>query len=55
MNTTMDRAQEAFPLAGGRLPLSTEAPSGPDTRPWALRFARTPDATGAVTVPRRRL
>ncbi|MFF0224751.1 putative ATP-grasp-modified RiPP [Streptomyces sp. NPDC004629] len=51
MTTTMDHAREAFPLADGRLPLSTEAPSGPDTRPWVLRFARTPGATGAVTVP----
>ncbi|MEH0419444.1 putative ATP-grasp-modified RiPP [Streptomyces sp. B21-083] len=51
MTTTLDRAREAFPLAAGRLPLSTEAPSGPDTRPWALRFARTPDSTGAVTIP----
>ncbi|MFD8381605.1 putative ATP-grasp-modified RiPP [Streptomyces sp. NPDC059679] len=51
MTTTLDRAREAFPLAADRLPLSTETPSGPDTRPWALRFARTPDSTGAVTIP----
>ncbi|MGW3567007.1 putative ATP-grasp-modified RiPP [Streptomyces sp. NPDC000941] len=51
MTTPVERAREAFPLAGRRLPHSTETPSGPDTRPWALRFARTLDASGAVTVP----
>ena len=51
MTTLLDR--EAFPLtpAGGRTPFSTEAPSGAEIRPWALRFARTPDSTGAVPVP----
>ncbi|WP_445269613.1 putative ATP-grasp-modified RiPP [Streptomyces sp. DSM 41634] len=46
-------ATETFPLApeGGRLPHSSEPPSGPDTRPWALRFARTPDATNTVRLP----
>ncbi|MFD6533124.1 putative ATP-grasp-modified RiPP [Streptomyces sp. NPDC060184] len=45
--------REAFPLTppGGRTPFSAEAPSAPETRPWALRFARTPDSTGAVALP----
>ncbi|MER6562389.1 putative ATP-grasp-modified RiPP [Streptomyces sp. NPDC001027] len=51
MTTTMDRAREAFPLSAGKLPHSAEAPSGPDTRPFALRFARTPDSTGAARIP----
>ncbi|MFF9570669.1 putative ATP-grasp-modified RiPP [Streptomyces sp. NPDC014685] len=51
MTVTLDRAREAFPLSCGRLPFSTERPSGPETRPWVLRFARTPDSTGAVTFP----
>ncbi|MFJ6052289.1 putative ATP-grasp-modified RiPP [Streptomyces sp. NPDC092307] len=44
---------EAFPLApeGGRLPHSSEPPSAPETRPWALRFAQTPDATNATRLP----
>nr|WP_197973248.1 MULTISPECIES: putative ATP-grasp-modified RiPP [Streptomyces] len=47
----MDR--EAFPLTppGGRIPYSAEAPSGQQTRPWVLRFARVPDSTGAVRIP----
>ncbi|WP_240106408.1 putative ATP-grasp-modified RiPP [Streptomyces sp. MUM 203J] len=51
--TTTALSREAFPMAqaGGRVPQSFEVPSGPDTRPWALRFARTPDSTGAVKVP----
>ncbi|MCY0961489.1 putative ATP-grasp-modified RiPP [Streptomyces sp. H27-H5] len=51
MTTAIQR--EAFPLTptGDRVPHSAERPSGPDTRPWALRFARVPDSTGAVTVP----
>ncbi|MDX3298568.1 putative ATP-grasp-modified RiPP [Streptomyces scabiei] len=51
MTTALER--EAFPLTppGGRTPYSAEAPSGPTTRPWALRFARTPDSTGAVRIP----
>ncbi|MER6789864.1 putative ATP-grasp-modified RiPP [Streptomyces sp. NPDC000658] len=48
---TLERAREAFPLSAGKLALSAEVPSGPDTRPWALRFARTPDSTGAVRIP----
>ncbi|WP_330455344.1 MULTISPECIES: putative ATP-grasp-modified RiPP [unclassified Streptomyces] len=50
MTTAPER--EAFPLTppGGRIPHSTEPPSGPLTRPWALRFARVPDATEAVRV-----
>ncbi|MEU9400524.1 putative ATP-grasp-modified RiPP [Streptomyces sp. NPDC048242] len=51
MTTALDR--EAFPLAppGGRIPHSEEAPSGPQTRPWALRFARVPDSTNAIRLP----
>ncbi|GAB2746256.1 putative ATP-grasp-modified RiPP [Kitasatospora kifunensis] len=37
--------------AGGRYPHSTEKPTSLNRRPWALRFARVPDSTGAVTVP----
>ncbi|MFI1703088.1 putative ATP-grasp-modified RiPP [Streptomyces griseoruber] len=48
---TLERAWEAFPLSAGKLPHSAEAPSGPDTRPWVLRFARTPDSTGAAIIP----
>ncbi|MFE5753796.1 putative ATP-grasp-modified RiPP [Streptomyces massasporeus] len=51
MTTALER--EAFPLTlpGGRTPFSAEAPSSPQTRPWALRFARTPDSTGAPRIP----
>ncbi|MEU2877147.1 putative ATP-grasp-modified RiPP [Streptomyces sp. NPDC007070] len=51
MATAIDR--EAFPLTppGGRVPFSDEAPSAPQTRPWALRFARIPDSTGAARIP----
>ncbi|MER6109358.1 putative ATP-grasp-modified RiPP [Streptomyces hirsutus] len=51
MTTTLQR--EAFPLASpeGRTPYSAEAPSAPATRPWALRFARTPNSTGAARIP----
>ncbi|WAZ18998.1 putative ATP-grasp-modified RiPP [Streptomyces cinnabarinus] len=51
MTTALER--EAFPLTppGGRTPFSAETPSSPRTRPWALRFARTPDSTGAARVP----
>ncbi|MFF8196683.1 putative ATP-grasp-modified RiPP [Streptomyces bobili] len=51
MTTALER--EAFPLTppGGRTPHSAEAPSAPMTRPWALRFARTPDSTGATRIP----
>lgn len=46
-------ATEVFPLAPGpdRVQRSSEPLSGPDTRPWVLRFARTPDATRAVPLP----
>lgn len=45
--------REAFPLApaAGRTPFSDEAPSAPETRPWALRFARVPDSTNASVIP----
>lgn len=48
---TTAEQREAFPLTppGGRIPYSAEAPSGPRTRPWALRFARVPD--GSTTNP----
>ncbi|MGW4023068.1 putative ATP-grasp-modified RiPP [Streptomyces sp. NPDC005009] len=51
MTTAPER--EAFPLTppGGRTPCSAEAPSDPQTRPWALRFARTPDSTGVIRLP----
>lgn len=51
MTTSIDR--DAFPLThpGGSVPFSDEAPSGPQTRPWALQFARVPDSTGGVRVP----
>ncbi len=51
--TTAVQLREAFPLTppGARIPHSTDKPSGAATRPWGLRFARTPDSTGAVTVP----
>ncbi|CAM5656449.1 hypothetical protein GCM10010261_62730 [Streptomyces pilosus] len=51
MTTAPER--EAFPLTlpGGRTPHSEETPSAPATRPWALRFARTPDSTGAARIP----
>ncbi|WP_331720395.1 putative ATP-grasp-modified RiPP [Streptomyces sp. NBC_00209] len=50
---TTAEQREAFPLnpPGGRIPYSAETPSGPLTRPWVLRFARVPEATGAVRVP----
>ncbi|MFD9789409.1 putative ATP-grasp-modified RiPP [Streptomyces sp. NPDC059070] len=43
----------AFPLApkGGRIPHSSEPPSGPNTRPWILRYAILPDAAQAIVLP----
>ncbi|MGW8066677.1 hypothetical protein ACVV2G_31445 [Streptomyces ziwulingensis] len=51
MTTALDR--EAFPLTptGGRTPYSEEAPSGEQTRPWALRFARVPDGSTSSELP----
>lgn len=51
--TTVAHPREAFPLApeGGRVPHSDEQPSGPNTRPWILRYAQTPDATQATALP----
>ncbi|WP_369377686.1 putative ATP-grasp-modified RiPP [Streptomyces sp. cg36] len=45
--------QAAFPLVaeGGRIPHSSEQPSGPTTRPWILRYAILPDSTQAVPLP----
>ncbi|MER6076144.1 putative ATP-grasp-modified RiPP [Streptomyces sp. NPDC001817] len=50
---TVADVREAFPLApeGGRIPHSTEPPTAPGSRPWILRFTRTPDATQAVVWP----
>ncbi|UGY91346.1 hypothetical protein [Streptomyces gobiensis] len=52
---TAAHPREAFPLAltseGGRFPHSDETPTGPGTRPWILRFARTPDAAQAIAKP----
>ncbi|MFI2199909.1 hypothetical protein ACH47Z_03800 [Streptomyces sp. NPDC020192] len=50
---TVVDVREAFPLApeGGRIPRSTEPPTGPDSRPWILRFARVPDASQATVLP----
>ncbi|MEW9519291.1 putative ATP-grasp-modified RiPP [Streptomyces tubercidicus] len=50
---TLAHPREAFPLApeGGRVPHSTEQPSGPTSRPWVLRYAQTPDATQAIPLP----
>ena len=36
---------------GGRILPSSQHPSGPRTRPWILRFARTPDPATATPVP----
>ncbi|EPH40322.1 putative ATP-grasp-modified RiPP [Streptomyces aurantiacus] len=51
--TSLAHPREAFPLApaDGRIPRSSEPPSSTATRPWILRFARTPDATQATTIP----
>ncbi|MER5304241.1 putative ATP-grasp-modified RiPP [Streptomyces lasiicapitis] len=51
--TNIAHPKEAFPLspAGGTIPRSSEPPSSAATRPWILRFARTPDATQAIAVP----
>ncbi|WP_411129930.1 putative ATP-grasp-modified RiPP [Streptomyces sp. x-19] len=45
--------REAFPLApeGGRIPHSSEQPSGTNTRPWILRYAMLPDSQQAVALP----
>ncbi|EXU63207.1 hypothetical protein Z951_37110 [Streptomyces sp. PRh5] len=53
MTTATADVREAFPLApeGGRIPYSSAPPSGPDTRPWILRFARIRDATQAIVKP----
>ncbi|MFC0599900.1 hypothetical protein [Streptomyces palmae] len=44
---------EGFPLTaeGGSLPYSSEAPTGPNTRPWILRHVQRPDATQAIVKP----
>ncbi|MFG2722934.1 putative ATP-grasp-modified RiPP [Streptomyces sp. NPDC048416] len=43
----------AFPLApeGGRIPQSTEQPSGSASRPWILRYATLPDSTQVTPLP----
>ncbi|MFH8403720.1 putative ATP-grasp-modified RiPP [Streptomyces sp. NPDC018019] len=51
--TSVAHPRESFPLApeNGRIPHSAESPTGPNTRPWILRFARVPDATRASVRP----
>ncbi|MEU0844814.1 putative ATP-grasp-modified RiPP [Streptomyces sp. NPDC005962] len=51
--TTAAHPREAFPIApeGGRVPHSSEAPTGPTTRPWILRYVRVPDSQKATVVP----
>ncbi|UFR06101.1 hypothetical protein KBP30_35170 [Streptomyces sp. Go40/10] len=50
---TVADVREAFPLApeNGRIPHSMEPPTGAETRPWILRFARVPDASQATVLP----
>ncbi|MGP2438857.1 putative ATP-grasp-modified RiPP [Streptomyces sp. JW3] len=50
---TIADVREAFPLTpeGGRAPHSAESPTTASSRPWALRFARIPDSTGAIVKP----
>jgi putative ATP-grasp target RiPP len=45
--------RESFPLASecGRVPHSSDTPSGPVTRPWILRFAIRPDSQQATALP----
>lgn len=45
------RVGDVFPLdpSASVLAASTEAPSGPDTRPWGLRFAVSPPVRREVT------
>ncbi|MGW0960747.1 putative ATP-grasp-modified RiPP [Streptomyces gelaticus] len=53
MITAIADPREVFPLAS-RLPHAlrgSELPSSATTRPWVLRFARTPDATQAIVKP----
>ncbi|MEU8758871.1 putative ATP-grasp-modified RiPP [Streptomyces sp. NPDC048659] len=49
MTTALD-LREVFPLTARLLP-SSDPQSSAATRPWILRFARTPDSTQAVTIP----
>lgn len=53
MTTLIGHPRESFPLTapGGPVPYGEEPPTGPGTRPWVLRFARTPDSVDAVPVP----
>ncbi|MEV0845409.1 putative ATP-grasp-modified RiPP [Streptomyces sp. NPDC049954] len=48
-NIVVSAHREAFPLTpeGGRTPFSSEPPSSPQTRPWALRGARVPNSSAA--------
>ncbi|MEV7713063.1 putative ATP-grasp-modified RiPP [Streptomyces sp. NPDC088270] len=53
MITAIADPREAFPLAS-KLPRAlhgSELPSSANTRPWVLRFARTPDAAKAIVLP----
>ncbi|MFE6666661.1 putative ATP-grasp-modified RiPP [Streptomyces sp. NPDC057697] len=53
MITTIADPRDAFPLASElpRVLRGSELPSSVNTRPWVLRFARTPDATKAIVMP----
>ncbi|MGW2089342.1 putative ATP-grasp-modified RiPP [Streptomyces sp. NPDC001880] len=53
MITAIADPREVFPLApeGTRTLHTDEPPSSAPTRPWVLRFARTPDATQAIVKP----
>ncbi|GGZ55913.1 hypothetical protein GCM10010387_57540 [Streptomyces inusitatus] len=53
MTTAIAHPRDAFPV-DGRLPRSFEPPTGPETRPWILRFARRPDSHQVTVVPEAR-
>ncbi|MPZ64275.1 MAG: putative ATP-grasp-modified RiPP [Pseudonocardiaceae bacterium] len=43
-----------FPLSGAQMPVNDEPPSGPTTRPFALRFAREPSRVDTPSLPPHR-
>lgn len=53
MTTPLANALEQFPMTpvGGLFPRTDAMPSAPTTRPWILRFARTPDPATATAIP----
>ena len=53
MHALITHPREAFPVASeqGRIPHSSAPPSGPDSRPWVLRFAQAPDASQSTAIP----